>query len=76
MPSLATLSTESAWRCCFLLGENLFQRKLTSSTNTKRLAVAGLLILLVPLGGQIAALLLAAIVTALLAALAAWEWVK
>jgi hypothetical protein len=57
----------------FLLGENLFQRKLTSRTNTKRLAVAALLILLVPLAGNIAALLVTAIVTALLAALAVWE---
>jgi low temperature requirement protein LtrA len=57
----------------YLLGENLFQRKLTSETNTKRLAVAGLLILLVPLAGHVAALLLGAIVTTLLAALAVWE---
>ena len=57
----------------FLLGENLFQRRLTSETNTKRLAVAGLLILLVPLGGHLAALLLGVIVTTLLAALAVWE---
>ena len=57
----------------FLLGENVFQRRLTSKTNTKRLAVVGLLILLVPLGGQITALLLGVIVTTLLAALAVWE---
>ena len=57
----------------FLLGENLFQRKLTSRTNTKRLAVAALLILLVPLAGHIAALVVTAIVTTLLAALAVWE---
>ena len=57
----------------FLLGENLFQRKLTSRTNTKRLAVAALLILLVPLAGNIAGLLVTAIVTTLLAALAVWE---
>ena len=57
----------------FLLGENLFQRKLTSRTNTKRLAVAALLVLLVPLAGNIAALLVIAIVTTLLAALAVWE---
>jgi predicted small integral membrane protein len=37
------------------------------------LTVAGLLILLVPLAGDIAALLLGAIVTALLAALVVWE---
>ena len=57
----------------FLLGESLFQRRLTSKTNIKRLTVAGLLILLVPLGGHLTALLLGAIVTALLAALAVWE---
>jgi low temperature requirement protein LtrA len=37
----------------YLVGENLFQRKLTSQTNTKRLTVAGLLILLVPLAGHV-----------------------
>jgi hypothetical protein len=52
---------------------NLFQWRVTRTTNTKRLTVAGLLILLVPLGGQVAALLLGAIVTTLLAALAVWE---
>jgi hypothetical protein len=41
--------------------------------NTKRLTVAGLLVLLVPLGGQVPALLLGVIVTTLLAALAVWE---
>ena len=48
-------------------------RKLTSRTNTKRLAVAAPLILLVPVAGQLAALLLSAIVTTMLAALALWE---
>jgi low temperature requirement protein LtrA len=57
----------------YLVGENLFQRRLTMKTNTKRLTVAGLLILLVPLAGQLAALLLGVIVTTLLAALALWE---
>ena len=57
----------------FLLGEILFQRRLTSETNAKRLAMAALLILLVPLAGQIDALLLGVIVTTLLAALAVWE---
>jgi low temperature requirement protein LtrA len=58
----------------YLLGENLFQRTMTRKTNTKRLTVAGLLILLVPLAGNVAALLLGVIVTTLLAALAVWEW--
>jgi low temperature requirement protein LtrA len=57
----------------YLLGDNLFQRRLTSKTNTKRLTVAGLLILLVPLAGHVAALVLGVIVTTLLAALAVWE---
>jgi low temperature requirement protein LtrA len=57
----------------YLVGENLFQRKLTSQTYAKRLTVAGLLILLVPLAGHVAALLLGVIVTKLLAALAVWE---
>jgi low temperature requirement protein LtrA len=58
----------------FLLGDNLFQRRLTSRTNTKRLTVAGLLILLVPFAGNVSALVLGVIVTTLLAALAVWEF--
>ena len=57
----------------YLVGVNLFQWRLTSKTNTKRLTVAGLLILLVPVAGHLTALLLGVIVTALLAALAVWE---
>jgi low temperature requirement protein LtrA len=57
----------------FLLGENLFERKLTLEANTKRLTVAGLLILFVPLAGHVPALALAVIVTTLLVALALWE---
>jgi len=57
----------------YLLGESLFQWRITRKTNTKRLTVAGLLILLVPLGGHVAALLLGVIVTTLLATLAVWE---
>jgi low temperature requirement protein LtrA len=57
----------------FLLGESLFEWRLTSATNTKRIVVAGLLILLAPFGDQVDALALGAIVTALLAALAVWE---
>ena len=57
----------------FLLGENLFEWRLTSRANAKRLAVVALLVLLVPLGDQVAALLLGAIVTTLLAALVVWE---
>jgi low temperature requirement protein LtrA len=57
----------------YLLGEILFQWRMTRTTNTKRLAVAGLLVLLAPLASHVAALLLGVIVTALLAALAVWE---
>jgi low temperature requirement protein LtrA len=57
----------------FLLGESLFQWRVTRTMNTKRLAAAALIVLLAPLGGEVAALLLGAIVTALLAVLAAWE---
>jgi low temperature requirement protein LtrA len=57
----------------YLLGDNLFQRRLTSKANAKRLTVAGLLILLFPLASHVAALLLGVIVTTLLAALAVWE---
>ena len=57
----------------FLLGESLFRWRITGTPNTKRLAVAALLILLAPLGGQISVLLLLVIVVALLTALAVWE---
>jgi low temperature requirement protein LtrA len=57
----------------FLVGESLFHRMLTSEANLERLTVAALLVLLVPLGGRLPALLLGAIVVALLAALAVWE---
>jgi low temperature requirement protein LtrA len=57
----------------YLLGDSLFDWRLTGATNAKRLAVAALLILLVPLGGQISVLLLSLIVASLLPALAVWE---
>jgi low temperature requirement protein LtrA len=57
----------------YLLGESLFGWRLTGATNPKRVAVAALLVLLVPLGGQISALLLSLIVAALLSALAVFE---
>ena len=40
----------------YLLGESLFRWRMTGTTNAKRVAVAALLILLVPLGGQISVL--------------------
>jgi low temperature requirement protein LtrA len=57
----------------FLLGESLFRWRMTGTTNVTRVAVAGLLILLVPIGGQVSALLVSVIVAALVSALAAWE---
>jgi low temperature requirement protein LtrA len=57
----------------FLLGESAFRRRMTGTTNARRVAVAGLLILLVPLGGEVSALALGVIVAALLTALAVWE---
>jgi low temperature requirement protein LtrA len=57
----------------FLVGESLFGRRMTGTTNVPRLAVAGFLVLLVPLGGQVSALLLGVTVGALLSALVLWE---
>jgi low temperature requirement protein LtrA len=57
----------------YLLGESLFCWRMTGVTSTKRLAVAALLILLVPLAGEISALVLSLVVAALLPALAVWE---
>jgi low temperature requirement protein LtrA len=57
----------------FLLGESLFHWRMTRTTNVARLAVAGLLTLFVPIGGQVSALLLGVIVAALLTALVLWE---
>jgi hypothetical protein len=45
----------------------------TGAASGKRLSVAALLILLVPLGGQISTLLLSLMVASLLSALAVWE---
>ena len=46
---------------------------MTGAPNVTRLAAAGLLVPLVPLGGQISALLLSVIVAVLLPSLAVWE---
>ena len=46
---------------------------MTGEASAKRLLLAGLLVLLVPFGGRVSALLLGAIVAALLTALALWE---
>jgi low temperature requirement protein LtrA len=57
----------------FLLGESLFRWRMTGRTNVARVAVAGVLILLGLVGGELSALLLSVIVATLLSALAAWE---
>ena len=57
----------------FLLGASLFQWMTTGTANIKRLAAAGLIIGLVPLALHVSALVLAAVVTGLLSALALWE---
>ena len=57
----------------FLVGESLFAWRMTGTTNVTRVAVAGFLVLLVPIGGQISALLLGMTIAALLTALVLWE---
>jgi low temperature requirement protein LtrA len=57
----------------YLLGESLFRWRMAGVTNPQRVAVAALLILLVPLGGHIEALPLSIVVAALLTVLAVWE---
>jgi low temperature requirement protein LtrA len=57
----------------YLLGESLFRWRMTRVTHAKRVAVAALLILLIPLGGQVGALLLSIVVATLLTVLAVWE---
>ena len=57
----------------YLLGESLFRLRVTGTANAKRLAVAAILVLLAPIGSQISALALSALVAALLGALALWE---
>ena len=57
----------------FLLGESAFVWRMIGTTNVTRVALAGVLILLVPIGGHVSALLVSLIVATLLSALAAWE---
>jgi low temperature requirement protein LtrA len=57
----------------YLLGESLFRWRMAGVTNPQRVAVAALLILLVPLGGHVEALPLSIVVAALLTVLAVWE---
>ena len=57
----------------FLLGENLFEWRATGGANVRRLAAAAAIIGLVPLAPHVSALVLTAVVTVLLGALAVWE---
>jgi low temperature requirement protein LtrA len=57
----------------FLLGESCFRWRMIGTTNVTRVTLAGVLVLLVPIGGQVSALLVSVIVAALLSALAALE---
>ena len=57
----------------YLVGESLFRLRVTGAANAKRLAVAALLVALVPLGGRVSALALSALVAAVLTAAALWE---
>ena len=57
----------------FLLGQSLFQWRTTGSASGKRLATAAVIVGLAPLATHVSALVVAAIVTVLLAAAAAWE---
>jgi low temperature requirement protein LtrA len=57
----------------FLLGESAFVWRMIGTTNVTRVALAGVLILLMPIGGHVSALLVSLIVATLLSALAAWE---
>jgi len=54
----------------FLLGETLFRRRITGTWNRERLAALGLLVVLLPLAAHISVLLLSAIATSVLIALA------
>jgi low temperature requirement protein LtrA len=57
----------------YLVGESVFRWRITGVANTRGMAVAALLLLLVPLGSHIAALPLSIIVAALLTVLAVSE---
>jgi len=67
------LATMLGGPALYLLGESLFSWRMTRTTNVTRVAVAAVLILLLPIGGQVSALLVSVIVATLLSALAAWE---
>ncbi|HEY4276984.1 MAG TPA: low temperature requirement protein A [Conexibacter sp.] len=57
-------------RVLSFLGESLFRMRMPGTLNAKRLAVAGLLVLLAPIGAAVSALALSATVAAVLSATA------
>ena len=57
----------------YLLGEGLFRWRMAGVPKAPRMAVAALLLLLAPLGGQVEALPLSIVVAALLSVLAVWD---
>ena len=58
----------------YLVGENLFRRRMTGTVNPKRFVAAGALLLLAFLGPHVSALALCSTVAALLLVLALWEY--
>jgi low temperature requirement protein LtrA len=57
----------------YLVGESLFRLRVTGAVNGKRLAAAGVLVVLAPVGAAVSMLALGGLVAALLGALALWE---
>jgi low temperature requirement protein LtrA len=57
----------------YLLGESLFRRRMGGPAKVERVAFAALFVALIPVGDQLSALLLSAVVATLLTALAVWE---
>jgi low temperature requirement protein LtrA len=57
----------------YLLGESLFRWRMTRVLQVRRVAVAALLLLMAPLGGQVGALTLSIAVATFLTVLAVWE---
>jgi low temperature requirement protein LtrA len=72
-PSGVALAMILGGPALYLVGESLFRWRMTGVAKAHRVAVAALLILLVPLGGQVGALLLSIVVATLLTVLAVWE---
>ena len=72
-PGAVGVATILGGPALYLLGASLFAWRTTATISTARLAVAAVLVLLAPLGGQVSVLALSITVAALLLALAVWE---